>query len=250
VPEGNQGETEIGGSARAFRSTQWSLVRRAKDVASPGRKAALEDLIRIYWKPLYFFIRRKGSSVEASKDLIQGFFSDLLSKDYLKYVDCDRGRFRTFLLVALEHYQADGYDRDRSQKRGGGKPVLSLDFQAAESGATLGGVPTHSPDQEFKRDWAIGVMSQALRLVQSDFESTGRGLEFETFREHLAATHPDGASYADMAAVLRTSVEDVRNRVRKCRARYREAILTVIRSYADSEQDVQEEFNDLMSAFS
>ena len=238
----------MGGPRGSFQSTLWSLVLRAKNPDAADRRQALETLIRAYWKPLYVFVRRKGNGVDASKDLTQGFFAELLAKDFLKHVDRDRGKFRTFLLTAIEHYMADEYDRAKAQKRGGGAAVLSLDFEGAELDVPRDGAG--SPDQEFKRDWAVRVMAQGMEAVKASFDDRGRAAEFEAFRGHLTSTRPEGASYEAMAAALGISVEDVRNRVRSARTRYREAILDVIRSYTDSEQEAKEELQELLSAFS
>ena len=245
---GIDAETDIGGPGGAFPATLWSVVVRAKDVRSPDRRQALGTLIRAYWKPLYFFIRRKGNTVESSKDLTQGFFTQLIEKDFLKYVDRDRGKFRTFLLTAFEHHVADEFDRARAQKRGGDHPPLSLDFEAAEG--EIAGRLSEPPDRAFRRDWAIRVMSQALDRLRAGFEQSGRPAEFEAIKGHLTATRPDGATYEDIARTLGISVEDVRNRIKAARARYREAILDVIRSYTDSEAEAKDELTELFSAFS
>lgn len=243
-------ETEIGGGRAYFQSTLWSIVLRAKDPCSQDRREALQKLIETYWKPLYSFVRRKGNGIEESKDITQGFFCELLSKDTLKYLDRGRGRFRTFLLLALEHYMADAHDRSRAQKRGGGRPLLSLDFQGAEEEVSRRLETGVDPDRELKRDWAVRVMSQAMEALRASFEGSGRSGEFETFKGHLRSTHPEGVSYEEMAKTLGISVEDVRNRVRGARTRYREAILDVIRAYSNSEEETQDELRELLTSFS
>jgi RNA polymerase sigma factor (sigma-70 family) len=241
-------ETDIGGSREAFPPTLWTIVLHAKDPGSPRRREALQRLIEAYWKPLYGFVRRKGNSIEASKDLIQGFFSELLTKDFLKYVDPNRGKFRTFLRTSLDHYLADEFDRATAQKRGGGRAILSLNFTEAEE--ELGATVAAPPDRSFKRDWAIRVMTQGLDSLRASFESSGRLAEFEALKLHLTSTHPEGTSYEQLALSLGISVEDVRNRVRTARARYKDAILDVIRSYTHSEEEARGELQELLSAFS
>jgi len=245
---GNKAETAIGGTGGAFPSTLWSVVIRAKDPNSPGRREALQMLIQAYWKPLYFFLRRKGNSVESSKDLTQGFFAELLEKDFLQYVNRGRGRFRSFLLTALEHHLLDEVDRSKAQKRGGGRPLVALDFEGAEN--EVAGRLGESPDAAFRRDWAIHVMSQALARLQATYEVKGRGAEFQVLKGHLTSTRPEGSSYESLAQQLGRSVEDIRNRIRSARAGLREAILEVVREYTDSEAEASEELADLKTAFS
>src|SRR6185503_8762199 len=134
--------------------------------------------------------------------------------------DRDRGKFRTFLLTALEHYSADQFDQANAQKRGGGRTPLSLNFGEAEGELTP--KVEEAPDKGFRRDWALCVLTRAMDAVRNSFESAGKTAEFETFKLHLTSTRPEGVSYEEMAAALRISVSDVRNRIRSARARYRE----------------------------
>jgi len=243
-------DTDIGGSQRAFQSTLWTVVLKAKDPACRDRRNALETLIQAYWKPLYAFVRRKGKGPEAAKDITQGFFAELLAKDTLKYLDRSRGRFRTFLLAALEHYMADEYDKSQAQKRGGGCLHLPLDFEDAEREMGQQARTHVSPDRAYQRDWALRVLTRAHEALRASFESAGRREEFEAFKLHLTTMHPEGDSYRALAASLGISVEDVRNRIRSARARYREAILDVIRSYTETEEEAKDELRDLMGSFS
>lgn len=243
-------ETEIGEGPGAFQSTLWSLVLRAKDPASPERREALEKLIQAYWKPLYLFVRRRGMNVEESKDLTQGFFAKLLTKDGLKTLVPERGKFRTFLLTAIKNYMADQFDHDRAQKRGGGRTPLSLDFEGADAEVALDPAAKASPDKGYQRDWAVHVMSQAMESLREFYHASERGGEFDQLKAHLTSLHPQDATYESVAVSLGISVDDVRNRVRAARVRYRDAILKVIRLYTDSPEEAREELKDLLSAFS
>lgn len=246
---GKERETEIGGPKQDFPSTLWTVVLKARDAAAPDRCQALERLIQAYWKPLYHFIRRKGNDPEASKDIAQGFFAALLEKNFLQYVERDRGKFRTFLLTALEHYMADEYDRSRARKRGGGRTPLSLDFGDAETDAPLEPAGTDTPERVFRRDWALRVMSQAMEILRSEFERARRLPEFDALRLHLAARGPDAPSYAESAKAIGVTEAEARNRIHRVRSRYREAILEVIRSYTHGENEAREELGDLFAAF-
>jgi RNA polymerase sigma-70 factor (ECF subfamily) len=238
-------ETATGGAGGTFRSTLWTLVLRAKDPDAPDRRKALEELIQTYWKPAYFFLRRRGHDREESKDIVQGYFAALLERDLLQYLDRDRGKFRTFLLTTLQHYASDERDRQRAQKRGGGRAVFSLDFVDAESDIAREPASEDTPETIFRRDWARRVMARALEIVRADFVGDGKSLDFEALRLHLSGQAP---SYADVARQLGITEADARQRAHRTRARYREAILEVVRSYTESEADAQDEVKDLFSA--
>ena len=242
-------ETETG-DAR-FRSTLWTVVLRAKEPDAPGRRQALETLIQSYWKPVYFFVRHRGGDAEAAKDLVQGFFAALLEKNYLQYVERERGKFRTFLLTAFDHYAADQRDYDRAQKRGGGRAPLPLDFPRADTEfsrepASKDGDPT----RRYRRDWALNVLAQALQSLRQAFEGEGRREEFDALRLHLSYGAEKPPSYQEVAERLGVSENDVRNRIHRTRARYKEAILGIIRSYTESEREAAEELRELLGAFS
>ena len=88
------------GERARFATTQWSLVAAAAEPRSAPARSALSELCEGYWYPLYAFARRSGASAEDARDLTQGFFAELLEKGYLAQADRDRGRFRTFLMIA------------------------------------------------------------------------------------------------------------------------------------------------------
>src|SRR5262249_31726884 len=115
-----------------FCTTHWSVVLQAVDPNSPEANAALERLCKEYWFPLYACVRRHGYSPDDACDLTQEFFARLLSRNSLRHADPQRGRFRTFLQTALTNFLATEWAKGKSQKRGGGVPVLSLDATEAE----------------------------------------------------------------------------------------------------------------------
>lgn len=246
---GSDNETEIGGQHRQFRSTLWTVVLKAADLSSPDRNRALESLIQAYWKPLYFFVRRKGNDSEASKDIAQGFFTALIEKNYLKYVNRGRGKFRTFLLTALEHFMANEYERARAQKRGGGKHFGSLDFDSAENQVGLLASHEEGPERVFQKEWALRVLAQALEGLRVEYESTGRVKEFDALRPLLTRPGLGGPSYAQVGAQLGRTEDEIRKLIHAARANYRRAILDVIRSYTESEAEAREELQDLLTAF-
>ena len=242
-------ETDMGGTDRAVPATLWTVVLKAKDQSSADRLSALGQLIQGYWKPAYLFIRRRGNDVEASKDIVQGFFTALMERNYLQYVDRGKGRFRTFLLTALQHYMADEFDRAKAQKRGGGRSAVSIDVAQAELDLPDGAVSGTTPEKVYHREWAMEVMGDAMQAVRADFDRASRLAEFETLKLYLTQARPECATYSGAAAALGLSEDEIRTRVRSLRARYREAILQVIRSYTDGEEEAREELRDLLSAF-
>jgi DNA-directed RNA polymerase specialized sigma24 family protein len=107
-----------------FATTHWTAVLAAGQQKTPESDAALEELCRTYWFPLYAYVRRRAHSKEDAEDLTQGFFARFLEKNYLAGLSAQRGRFRAFLLAALKHFLANEGDKAKCFKRGGQAPLL------------------------------------------------------------------------------------------------------------------------------
>ena len=114
-----------------FATTSWSVVIAASEKDSPQAAAALEQLCRTYWYPLYCFIRRLGTGPADAQDLTQGFFACLLSRNLVSRAGPEVGRFRSFLLASLKHFLAHDHEWASSLRRGGGQRLVSLDAFAA-----------------------------------------------------------------------------------------------------------------------
>jgi len=114
---------EVGGEkvgpSDSFEATHWSVVLAAGNPQSPQAQTALAELCRAYWYPLYVFIRRQGTNAEDAQDLVQGFFARLIEKNFVAAAEPEKGRFRSFLLLALKRYMANQWDHANREKRGG-----------------------------------------------------------------------------------------------------------------------------------
>ena len=245
----SQGDTDAQARASEFQPTFWTVVLRARDAEAPDRREALERLIQSYWKPVYALVRRRHD-LESAKDLTQAFFTAFLERDFLQYVDRERGRFRTFLRVALEHFLSDESDRAKALKRGGGRAPLSLDFMKAETQFKLEPASPETPERAFQKGWAIEVIKRALEKLRAEFENSDRSAEFEGLSFYLSAGGATAPTYQELADRLNVSESVVTNRIHQVRRRYRELILDEIRAYTASEEDAREELSDLFSAFS
>jgi RNA polymerase sigma-70 factor (ECF subfamily) len=98
VPVGDEvtSLSAIGGNAHhgpaAFTTTHWSVVLEAQG-ESLAAKEALEKLCRIYWRPIYSFIRGQGVAPEEAEDITHGFFASLFERGSLSASARKRGGF-------------------------------------------------------------------------------------------------------------------------------------------------------------
>ncbi|MDW8310439.1 MAG: RNA polymerase subunit sigma-24, partial [Verrucomicrobiales bacterium] len=174
-----------------FVTTHWTVVLAAGRRHTPQADRALEELCRTYWYPLYAYVRRRGHSREDAEDLTQAFFARFLAKNYLEGLSAERGRFRAFLLAALKHFLANEWDRARAQKRGGGAPHLSLDWQTADTQFQLAAAHELSPDRAFDREWALALLAKVLERLRAECEIEGRARQFAELRPFLTTDVPE-----------------------------------------------------------
>jgi hypothetical protein len=125
-------QSSLAGDANRFLTTRWSVVLVSAQSQAPGSKEAFADLCKLYWYPLYAFIRYRGYSPEDAQDLVQGFFLHLVEHKTLRRVDRSKGKFRSFLLASLQNFLSDEADRARCLKRGGGAEFVHFDLEGCE----------------------------------------------------------------------------------------------------------------------
>lgn len=220
--------------------TRWTVVLAAR---RPGGGPELAELCRVYWRPLYAFVRREGHRPHEAQDLTQEFFARLIAGEMLAGVDPGKGRFRSFLLACLRHFLSHERERARAQKRGGGHTVFSLDDPEAQFQVAVR--DDLSPDCVYDRQWALTVLDQALSQVHREYEAAGRTDLFEALRETLTA----GAAASPLAEVghrLGMNEGAVRVAAHRLRRRFREALRGEVARTVDDAAEVDEEIRHLL----
>jgi RNA polymerase sigma factor (sigma-70 family) len=232
-----------------FTATHWSVVLAAGQSGTEQSVKALEVLCRTYWHPLYAYVRRRGYAEHEAQDLTQEFFARLLEKESLSAVDRAKGKFRSFLLAAMEHFLAKEWRRAHAQKRGGGVSFLSLDDSSAESGPLQVAAPNLSPEEFFDQQWAITLLEQAVGKLGQEFRAAGKGEVFQELKIYLTGERPE-ASYAELAARLNTTAAALKMAVSRMRRRYEELLRAEIASTVSGPEEVEEELHALYAALS
>jgi RNA polymerase sigma-70 factor (ECF subfamily) len=227
-----------------FATTHWSMVLSAGRSDTPRAQSALAKLCQTYWYPLYAYVRGRGHGREDAQDLTQEFFARLLEKHWIGDAEREKGRFRAFLLTAMKRFLADESDKARAQKRGGGRAVLSLEFDAAET--RLGREPADevTPEQSFERRWVLTLLDGVLKRLGSEYEQEGSA---ELFAELNPCLVGDRASqpYAEIAGKLALSESAVKSAVHRLRRRYRKILRDEIAQTISHPDDVDEELRHL-----
>ena len=216
---------------------------------SPQAHQALETLCRNYWYPLYAYVRRQGHNAHDAQDLTQAFFARLLEKNYLADVQREKGRFRSFLLASLKHFLANEWDREQALKRGGGKRLIALDEDSAESRYKLEPKDDLSADKIYERRWALTLLDQVLAKLRGEFECDGKLEQFETLKQYLSAGRTS-VSYARAADKLGMNEGAIKVAVHRLRKRYRELLRAEIAQTVATASEVEAEIRYLFAALS
>lgn len=224
-------------------TTRWSLVARAGyDLGDPefGGQArqSLEELCQSYWPALYGYLRKRGYSEADAEDLIQGFFANLIQRQSIATASESRGRFRAFLYAALDHFVSNEYRRENAQKRGGGDATFSLDqerlrevnrrFESSDA------ADEHAdPVRCFDHQWAVLLVSQTLKELEAEYESSGRGDWFRALSPLLSASEINAEDRSAIAERLGLSATALKVAIHRLRKTYRDRLVQAVAETLD-----------------
>ncbi len=232
---------------RDFATTQWSLVvaANADDAEATHARAALEQLCRTYWYPLYAFVRYRGYSSTDAQDLTQAFFARIIETRGLGTADRQRGRFRSYLLGALKHFLANEWHKSRAQKRGGRLRLIEWDALSPEARYAQTANSSDEPEHVFDREWALEVTAGALRTLRDEMVDAGKRAHFDALKGSL--TGEESAARATLAADLKMTENAVRVAIHRLRGRYRELLRAAIAETVSNAADLDDELRYLVA---
>jgi RNA polymerase sigma-70 factor (ECF subfamily) len=248
TPDHNGGGALNEGSPH-FTTTHWSVVLDAQGPSSPRASAALEVLCRAYWYPLYAYARRQGADPPTAEDQTQAFFERLLEKNYLAQVRRERGRFRSFLLKAFDHFLCEEWKRNQAKKRGGGRVFVPIDIVSGEEWYRHEPLELRDPAKLFDRRWALTVLHEAKARLKAQLSQKHTLAECELL-ETLEEGGQDAPSYAQAGEKLGLAEGNVRKLVFRMRERHKSLIREVVEETVGSPMEVDEELRFLLRVVS
>jgi hypothetical protein len=217
----------------------WSAISQARMEDTPAALEGLGKLARAYWRPLYIFLRQRGRDHEHASDDVQGFFADLLSREFLSYARPESGRFRSVLLASLQRWLGKQADHANRLKRGGGWERVALDFGEENTGFPEL-LAEEDPGRAFDRQWALDVVDRAVLRLQAAYAERSRGGTFAALRGAL----PGGAAlpaYEVLAEQTGMAEPALRKAVHDLRARFAGAIRQEIACTVSDPAEVEDE---------
>jgi RNA polymerase sigma-70 factor (ECF subfamily) len=241
---------EEGGIPRSFATTRWSLILSSAEGETDSQKArfALSELCRLYWRPIFSFVCRRGYSAEDAQDLTQDFFLMMLEGNWLKNADPTRGRFRSLLLKSLQNFLNDATAKKQAHKRGGDLQFVSWDDWMAEAPSQLTisaqALESWPAERLFDLRWAATVVEHALRRLREECESQGRLRAFEALRACLGAERED-VSYPTLSGTLGVPETTVKRLVHRLRQRYRSLLRDEVAGTVANPAEIDDEIRHL-----
>jgi RNA polymerase sigma factor (sigma-70 family) len=241
--------TGIGASARdgpaAFTTTHWSVVLTAQGESSAAHEA-LEKLCRIYWRPIYSFIRRQGFGREEAEDITQGLFAQLLERKRLSAVRKEKGRLRSFLLGALKYFLADAQRRAMAIKRGKGHRLIPLEELRTDEEVHMEPADPVTAEMIYERRWALTILERVLSRLKDDYIAAGNAALFDSLKQ-LLPDEPGSPSQAEIATHLGMTENAIRQAFYRFRQRYQSLLREEIAHTVATPGDIEDELRHLIA---
>jgi DNA-directed RNA polymerase specialized sigma24 family protein len=237
------------GGANRFHTTRWSVVLLSAESQAAGCQEAFGELCRLYWYPLYAFIRHRGHSPEDAQDLAQGFFLHLAECKTLSRVDRSKGKFRSFLLASLHNYLSHEAERASCLKRGGKAEIIHLDLEFAEARYGMEPVETLTPEKIFDARWALVLLGEARNRLSREYLAQGKAATFEALKAFVDPINcKELPTYEDAADRLKISLGSLKTLIHRLRKQYTAFVREEISRTVSDSADVDAEIHQLCEA--
>jgi DNA-directed RNA polymerase specialized sigma24 family protein len=202
--------------------------------------------------PVYHYVRSlRPVAVPEAEDLTQQFFVMLLDRGSLAKLAPERGSFRGFLKTALKYFLID---QDRSaiaRAPRDGAHFFPFDQAEAAWQDARKGAPVPGPDDAFDREWARGVLLEAVSKLKQALAAEGKELYFRLFAEVWEERPLDEGdrkgSYTQLARKYAISESDVGNYLRVVRQRLRTILHDIVADYLGQGENVEDEVRFILS---
>ena len=223
-----------------FQTTQWTLFQQLSSGSEEDAQMALGVICEHYWFPLYAFVRRKGYSREDAQDILQNFFLNLISSDWLQKADAKKGRLRTYLMMVIKRQIASDWRKLYAQKRGAGEACVSFESLDAEDWY-MQSPQEMSSEVLFDYQWAVALLGHSMRDLEEQYSKRDQWDRFDTLKCYLEWSGQDHESggrdeYKEVAQLLQMTEGAVKVAVYRLRKQFRQILLGHVRETLGAEQ--------------
>jgi RNA polymerase sigma-70 factor (ECF subfamily) len=237
-------QTDMGGTRVVFLTTHWSLIEGLKD-GSDKDGALIGLLLRTYWKPVYCYLRHKRYDNEQAKDLTQDFFHEVvLNRRLVGRADKDKGRFRSFLLFALNQYLINQERDQRAQKRIPRERLASLDM--VELPDLPQSLSQATAEDSYHYAWLSALLERATLEVKTACQKQGMEVHWALFRDRILQPILGHSSPTSLPQLCKQyGLEDTKkasNMIVTVKRRFRSVLMELVRNTVVTEEQAREEF--------
>jgi RNA polymerase sigma-70 factor (ECF subfamily) len=241
----------MGGAGEVFLTTHWSLIEDIKSKEDKD-KALINQLLKKYWKPVYCYLRHKGHNNDQAKDLTQGFFHEVvLNRNLVQRADQCKGRFRSFLLHALNQYLINLRIAETAQKRIPPEKLVQLEtinpVEVPQAISNLGA------EDVYNYAWLSGLLDQILSEVEAKCRRDGMEVHWNIFHDRVVQSILENANPPSLSDICKQyGIEDEKkasNMNITVKRRFQEALKQYIRNTVTSETQIDEELQEIMRFF-
>lgn len=244
--------TEMGGTGETFLTTHWSLIENIQSSDDRNRDL-IGLLLRRYWKPVYCYLRQKGYDNEQAKDLTQGFFHEIVLRlNLIQRADQSKGRFRSFLLFALNQYLLNEKRRESARRNIPKDRIVSL--ETTEAPHLPQSVIASSPEDSYNYAWVSALLDHVLSDVKRTCFQQGMETHWCVFRERVVQPMLNNAARPSLTDVCKEhgieSEKKASNMIITVKRRFQAILKQYIRSTVASESQIDDELREIMKFLS
>jgi RNA polymerase sigma-70 factor (ECF subfamily) len=228
---------EVVATTPRFPETHWSMLLRLRTEDGAAHREILQKVFHEYWRPTYHYLRALVRvSDEEAEDLVQEFFTTLIARNAFERSDPERGSFRSFLKTSLRNFVVS------NQRAAAARPrLVPLAPEAAREELDS----SASPDEAFDREWARGLLRDAVERFRQEATAAGREAQVRIFEAYCLSE--EALTYDEVARRLDVSADDVRNRLREARQRIRDILRQMLAGSLDAGEDLKDQLELILS---
>lgn len=231
-----------------FPQTAWTVIQDAQSLDEVERRRALERLISVYWRPIYWTIRLDwNQSAEEAQDLTQDYFTSFLSRELVTQVERERGNFRFFAKATLKNFMLNRKREAGALKRGGDRRLEALDdVERVERESQAREDP---PEVRFERELMRSLVARALDALREECLADDKEREFELFRTfYYEESAGRKVRYEELQERFSMDHHEVKNRLAELRARFKKNVLQLLRDGVSTEEELEREIREVFQA--
>lgn len=236
----------------SFPTTDWTLIDKLHTGSDAEQLRFLNQIAGHYWPPIYRRVVSRGVGEVDALDTTQEFFAFALATGLLGKAKRDKGRFRTFLLSALDHFLANVRRARRAKKRGPEALTSIEQIEANEYLLPAGLVSHDTAKSHCHRQWIRDLIAAVLQRLEHEFSASGRQSHYRLFVEWIVVPELEGGparSLQTIAAELDLDYKQAANRILTTRRAFKRILIEELRRHNLTEKDGRLDGKDLSTLF-